>query len=168
MKKILTIVGIGVLFGLSGCSSNDYSDLNEWMKTQQRSVPKKIQPIPEAKVFQPITFNAKNDPFQEKPMANLAVLEKNKYAPDMNRRKEPLEKYSLDQLKITGMIVKDGKMYAIIRSPDSKNYYVTKGNYLGTNYGKIIDINESQLKLEERVQDADEWKIKNSVLSFEQ
>lgn len=129
---------------------------------------KKIQPIPEPKVFQPVTFNAKDDPFKEKPVANLEVLEKNKYAPDINRRKEPLEKYSLDQLKITGMIVKQGKMFAIIRSPDGKNNYVTKGNYIGTNYGQIIDIDESQLKIEERVQDADEWKVKNATISFEQ
>lgn len=166
MKKIITL--LGTIFILSGCSANGYTDLDEWMKTQEKSVLKKIQPIPEPKVFQPVTFNAKDDPFKEKPVANLEVLEKNKYAPDINRRKEPLEKYSLDQLKITGMIVKQGKMFAIIRSPDGKNNYVTKGNYIGTNYGQIIDIDESQLKLEERVQDADEWKVKNATLSFEQ
>lgn len=166
MKKTITI--LGTILILSGCSSNGYTDLDEWMKTQEKSVSRKIPPIPEAKVFQPITFNAKDDPFKEKPMANLEVLEKNKYAPDMNRRKEPLEKYSLDQLKIIGMILKEGKMFAIIRSPDGKNNYVTKGNYIGTNYGQIIAINESQLKLEERVQDADEWKVKNTMISFEQ
>lgn len=166
MNKTITI--LGTLLILSGCSSNGYTDLDEWMKTQQKSVSKKIPPIPEAKVFQPITFNAKDDPFREKPMANLEVLEKNKYAPDLNRRKEPLEKYSLDQLKIIGMLNKEGKIFAIIRSPDGKNNYVTKGNYIGANYGQIISINESQLKLEERVQDADEWKIKNTMLSFEQ
>lgn len=166
MKKILNIMGVLVI--LSGCSSGGYADLDEWMKAQQKGVSKKVQPIPEAKVFQPVTFNAKDDPFKEKPITNLEALEKNKYAPEANRRKEPLEKYSLEQLRITGMIMKDGIMYAIIRSPDGKNNYVTKGNYIGTNYGKIIEINESQLKLEERVQDADEWKIKNSLLSFEQ
>lgn len=166
MKKILTI--LSTIFVLSGCSSGGFSDIDEWMKTEQKSVPRKIAPIPEAKVFQPITFNSQDDPFKEKASTNLEVLEKNKFAPDVNRRKEPLEKYSLDQLKITGMILKDGKMYAIIKSPDGKNNYVTKGNYLGTNYGQIINIDESQLKLEERVQDADEWKIKNSVLLFVQ
>lgn len=166
MKKTITI--LGTLLILSGCSSNGYNDLDEWMKTQEKSVSKKIPAIPEAKVFQPITFNAKDDPFKEKPMANLEALEKNKYAPDLNRRKEPLEKYSLDQLKIIGMLKKEGKIFAIIRSPDGKNNYVTNGNYIGGNYGQIVSINESQLKLEERVQDADEWKIKNTTLSFEQ
>lgn len=151
-----------------GCSSKNFTDLDEWMKFQAKTVPKKIVAIPEAKVFQPITFIAKDDPFKEKVMTNLEVMEKNKYAPDANRRKEPLEKYSLDQLKITGMIIKDKKMFAIIKSPDGKNNYVTTGNFIGANYGKIVLIDESQLKLEERVQDADEWKIKNTVLLFVQ
>lgn len=166
MKKILTI--LGTIFILTGCSSGSFNDIEEWMKTEQRSVAKKIAPIPEAKVFQPVTFISKDDPFKEKVMTNLEALEKNKYAPDANRRKEPLEKYSLDQLKITGMISKDGKMFAIIKAPDGKNSYVTQGNYLGMNYGQIVAVEESQLKLEERVQDADEWKIKSSVLLFAQ
>lgn len=166
MKKIITI--LGTIFVLSGCSSNSFSDIKSWMKVEEKSVPKKIPLIPEAKLFQPVTFIAKDDPFKEKIMTNLATMEVNKNAPDVNRRKEPLEQYSLDQLKITGMIIKDGKMFAIIRSPDGKNNYVSKGNYIGTNYGQIVLIEEAQLKLEERVQDAEEWKIKNSVVLFVQ
>lgn len=166
MKKILTI--LGAIFVLSGCSSSSFSDIDEWMKTEQKSVPKKITPIPEAKAFEPVIFIAKDDPFKEKALTNLETMEKDKYAPDANRRKEPLEKYSLDQLRITGMILKDGVMFAIIKSPDGKNNYVTKGNYIGTNYGQIILVDDSQLKLEERVQDADEWKIKSSSLLFVQ
>lgn len=166
MKKILTI--LGTIFILSGCSTGSFADIDEWMKAEQKSVPKKITAIPEVKSFQAITFIAKDDPFKEKAMTNLQAMEKDKYAPDSNRRKEPLEKYSLDQLKITGMILKDGVMFAIIKSPDGKNNYVTKGNYIGTNYGQIILVEDSQLKLEERVQDADEWKIKSSSLLFVQ
>lgn len=166
MKKVITI--LGTILILSGCSNNSFSDIDEWMKVEEKSVSKKIAPISEAKVFQPVTFIAQDDPFKEKVMTNIEAMEKNKFAPDINRRKEPLEKYSLDQLKITGMIIKDGKMFAIIKSPDGKNNYVTKGNYIGANYGQIVSIDEAQLKLEERVQDADEWKIKNSVVLFVQ
>ena len=166
MKKIHII--LGSLFVLSGCSSGGYSDIDKWMKVEEKTVAKKIPPIEDAKVFQPVTFVARDDPFKEKVVTNLETLEKNKYAPDANRRKEPLEKYSLEQLKITGMIVKDGQMFAIVKSPDGKNNYVTKGNYIGSNYGEIVNVDESQLKLEERVLDADEWKVKNSVLLFAQ
>jgi len=86
----------------------------------------------------------------------------------MNRRKEPLEHFSLDQLKITGMITKDSKLFAIIKAPDGKNNYVTVGNYIGTNFGKIMKIDETTISLEERIKDADEWKIKNTSISFDQ
>lgn len=166
MKKIFTT--LGAVLVLSGCSYNGFNDIDEWMKTEKKSVVKKITPIPEVKLFQPITFSAKDDPFKEKVLPNLQTIERDKLAPNINRRKEPLERYALEQLKITGMIFKDGRMFAIIKSPEGKNNYVTTGNYIGTNYGQITSIDESQLKLEERVQDADEWRIKKTVLLFVQ
>ena len=167
MKKELSLLSF--LLILAGCSSSEgFTDINAWMKIEQKSVTRSIKEIPEAKIFQPVSFNAKNDPFKEKQIANLESLDKNKFAPDANRRKETLEKYSLDQLKITGMVIKDKQLYAIIKSPDGKNNYVTKGNYLGTNYGQIKNITENQIELEERVNDADDWKPKNTVLFFDQ
>lgn len=166
MKKIISLLGL--TFILSACSPNGYSDIENWMKTEEKSVNPVIKPIPEAKVFQPITFIAKDDPFKEKIITTLDSLEKNKLAPDMNRRKEPLEHFSLDQLKITGMITKDSKLFAIIKAPDGKNNYVTVGNYIGTNFGKIMKIDETTISLEERIKDADEWKIKNTSISFDQ
>jgi len=74
MKKIISLLGL--TFILSACSSNGYSDIESWMKTEEKSVNPVIKPIPEAKVFQPITFIAKDDPFKEKIITTLDSLEK--------------------------------------------------------------------------------------------
>lgn len=167
MKKILTMIILGNV--LTGCSSSQgFDDIKSWMDEEKKGVVKKIEQIPEAKVFQPIDYEAKADPFKEKQVVTLDKLDKDKYAPDKNRRKESLEAFSIDQLKIIGMVKREGKNYAIIRTPEGKNSYITVGNYIGTNYGLITSIDENTINIEERVLDADEWKIKNTLINFEQ
>jgi len=153
---ILLIVSAGYL---GGCTS-DTADIKEWMDGEKKRAKGKVKEIPDAKGFQPISFISVDDPFKEKTKTNIEDLEKNKYAPDPNRRKEPLELYQVEQLKITGFIAKDGIMYAMVRTPENKITYISKGNYMGINYGKVIEVQEGVIKIEERVKDTDTWKIK--------
>ena len=85
-------------------------------------------------------------------------------APDLNRRKEPLEAFPLEQLKMVGTLSMNNEMYAIVRA-DKTLYRVRKGNYMGQNFGLITDVTESEIKLKEIVQDsAGDWAERQSVL----
>ena len=85
-------------------------------------------------------------------------------APDLNRRKEPLEAFPLEQLKMVGTLSQDKETYALVRA-DKTLYRVKKGNYMGQNFGLITDVNESEIKLKEIVQDsAGDWAERQSVL----
>ena len=85
-------------------------------------------------------------------------------APDLNRRKEPLEAFPLEQLKMVGTLSQGKDTYALVRA-DKTLYRVKKGNYMGQNFGLITDVTDSEIKLKEIVQDsAGDWAERQSVL----
>ena len=85
-------------------------------------------------------------------------------APDLNRRKEPLEAFPLEQLKMVGTLTQTGVTYALVKA-DKTLYRVKKGNYLGQNFGLITEITDTEVKLKEIVQDtAGDWTERQSVL----
>ncbi|HET7402374.1 MAG TPA: pilus assembly protein PilP, partial [Usitatibacter sp.] len=83
---------------------------------------------------------------------------------DLNRRKEPLEAFPLDQLKMVGTLQQGNDTYALVRA-DKTLYRVKKGNYMGQNFGLITDVTDSEIKLKEIVQDSGgDWAERQSVL----
>ena len=131
--------------------------------TDQRSQPKpQIAPIPAPKKFQPQVYvqEVGADPFsvgrlvqalrQESGSAtsNAALV-----APELSRRKEPLESMPLDSMKMVGSLNKGGHLVAIVRV-DNLLYQVKPGHYLGPNYGRITKVSETEIVLREIVQDA--------------
>jgi len=78
-------------------------------------------------------------------------------APELARRKEPLEAYPLDAMTMVGSMRKNGRPVALLRV-DNLLYQVYLGNYLGPNYGRVVEISETTVKIREIVQDvAGEW-----------
>jgi type IV pilus assembly protein PilP len=123
-----------------------------------RNLKGKVPPLPQVKTYEPVAYDAENllDPFKssrvipERPSSGGGGVE----PPDSTRVREPLEAYPLESLKYVGVITRrEAESIAIIRV-DSALYQVRPGNYLGQNFGKVTDINESEVVLKELVQDA--------------
>jgi type IV pilus assembly protein PilP len=65
---------------------------------------------------------------------------------------------------MVGTLNQSGTMFALVRA-ERTLYRVRKGNYLGQNFGLIVDITDSEIKLKEIVQDtAGDWAERESVL----
>ena len=89
--------------------------------------------------------------------------------PDLNRPKEPLEVFSLETLKMVGVLSKNGTIQAVIKTPDNAIYHVKKGNYMGQNFGLITQISENEVNLREIVQDsAGDWSERTSTLILQE
>ncbi|MDP2057631.1 MAG: pilus assembly protein PilP, partial [Thiobacillus sp.] len=89
--------------------------------------------------------------------------------PDLNRPKEPLEAYSLETLKMVGMLSRQGVVNAVIKTPDNTIYHVRKGNYVGQNFGLITQIKDGEVSLREIVQDsAGDWSERTSTLLLQE
>jgi type IV pilus assembly protein PilP len=165
MKKI---VFLGLVSLFAGCSSEPNEDLKQWVKDSDKEVTQKIEPLPEVAPYQAFTYAAEDlfEPFKPRKLIDQQKKDSGNKGPDLNRRKELLETYPLDQLKFVGTMEKAKTHYALIRA-DKTVHRVTAGNFIGQNFGKIVTINETEVTLKESIQDSEgEWKESEAALQL--
>ncbi len=162
MKRLLVPIAFAVL---ASCSS-EINELKTFVRDSEKGLPRRIDPLPPVKPFEPFTYEGFDlpDPFKPRKLAPPKEGTGGGLAPDLNRRKEPLEAFPLEQLKMVGTLSQGKDTYAIVRA-DKTLYRVKKGNYMGQNFGLITDVTEGEIKLKEIVQDsAGDWAERQSVL----
>ena len=88
--------------------------------------------------------------------------------PDLARRRESLEDYPVDSIKMVGHIKRQGQNFGLV-TVDAAVYPVKLGNYMGQNFGKIVKISETEISLKELVQDATgDWVERQSALQLQE
>jgi type IV pilus assembly protein PilP len=141
---------------LNGCGSGEFEDLNRFVEESKEGLRGRVEPLPEIKQFEAFAYSAfdLSDPFQPR---NTDVAGQNPAgggpAPDMNRRKETLEAFPLESLKMVGTLEQQRVRYALIRTPDKNLYRAKVGNYMGQNFGIVTTISETVISLKEVIQD---------------
>ncbi len=168
------LLSLGVL---AGCSGSSDDELRQWMAQQKSQTFPKVPPLSEPKQFKPENYTQVTDfdPFSLKKLtmalkkdaaqasSNGALL-----APELARRKEPLEEFPLDTAALVGSMVRDGKPVALV-TVGKLLYQVRVGDHLGQNYGRITKIAESEVTLREIVQDAaGEWIERTATLQLQE
>jgi len=162
MKRLLIPAA---LLLVAGCSS-EIDELKQFVRDSDKGIPRRVEPLPAVKPFEPFAYEGFDlpDPFKPRKLSAPKEGGGGGIAPDLNRRKEPLEAFPLEQLKMVGTLSQNKETYALVRA-DKTLYRVKKGNYMGQNFGLITDVNESEIKLKEIVQDsAGDWAERQSVL----
>jgi len=172
------LLSVAAVVALSACEGSEHEEINKWMAEQRAVTKPQIEPIPEPKKFTPEVYGQESavEPFsnqkltqalkrdsQQAGSASAALL-----APELNRRKEPLEGYPLDSMTMVGSLMKKGTPVALLKV-DNLLYQVKPGNYLGQNYGRITKVGESEVVLRELVQDAaGEWIERVATLQLQE
>lgn len=154
---------------LGGCANESHEDLRQWMAEQGKGARGQVEKPPQIKPFEPFVYNAFDlpDPFKPRKVETQRVG--SKLQPDTLRRKEPLEAFPLESLKMVGTLQQGRDTYAIVRTTERDVFRVRSGNYMGQNYGVILAVNEGEIKLKELVQDsAGEWTERNSTLMLDE
>jgi type IV pilus assembly protein PilP len=141
------------------------------MEQTKQSIKPGVPPLPEPKKFEPFVYQLQSevDPFNSLKLTRVLEAKGSKRnAPNTNRRREPLEAFALDQLKMVGTI-RNGKLtYALIEA-DKSLFQVKLGNYVGQNYGMITAITETEVKIRETVPDAaGEWVERENSLVLQE
>ncbi|WP_343736295.1 pilus assembly protein PilP [Acidovorax sp.] len=177
MKTYAGFLLVSGAFILVGCGSSGEDELRVWMAEQRASTKPSVQPLTEPKKFIPESYTQEGaiDPFNQIKLtlalkrdssqvaSNAALI-----APEMARRKEPLEAFPLDSMAMVGSLNKSGSPTALIKV-DNLIYQVKVGNYLGQNYGKVIRINENSIQLREIAQDATgDWIERSASLDLQE
>jgi type IV pilus assembly protein PilP len=153
---------------LASCGGGEFSDLKEFVDQSSQGLRGRVDPLPQVKAYEPMSYNAFDlpDPFRPR------KVETGKGAgsgpsPDLNRRKEALEAYPLESLKMVGTLERANQRWALIKTPDTNLYRVRRGNYLGQNFGVIAMITESSIQLKELIQDTTgSWSERTSNLQL--
>ena len=161
-----------IVFGslLAGCAKNDLSDLQAYVEEVKARPPSGISPPPEPVEVETYLYVAgdRRDPFT--PDINESEEEQtvvdSGIRPDVNRRKEELEFFPLDSLRMVGTLEKDGRTWALVKTKEGTIHRVTVGNHMGRNYGRITEITEDRIKLVELVKIGSGYQEQEAELSL--
>ena len=162
---------------LAACGASSEDELRQWMAEQKSQTRPKVTPISEPKQFKPESYTQVTaiEPFSNQKLTQALKKESTQtasngalIAPELARRKEALESFPLDSMALVGSLIKAGQPVALVKV-DNLLYQVRPGNYLGTNYGRVTKINETEVTLREIVQDAvGEWIERPATLQLQE
>ena len=158
---------------LTACAGQQ-EELQTWLDQQRQQVQPSVEPLKEPQKFNPQAYVGINteEPFSTNKLSgalkNEAVQPNSAVSAELNRRKEPLEAFPLDAMNMVGSVNRKGSPYALLKV-DELLYQVKVGDYLGQNYGKILQITETEITLREIVQDAaGEWIERPTTLQLQE
>lgn len=157
---------------LAGCA-NDQTELRNWMQTVRAGVHPKFEPVSEPRRFEPYRYDngGEIDPFSVAKLAGApdasGEAKRGSLGPDLSRRREALEGYPLDTIRMVGHLANQSGNYALLQA-ESLVYQARVGNYAGQNFGVITKISETEVKLKELVQDAvGDWVERETALQIQ-
>lgn len=165
IRRLVVYGGIGLL--VAGCGGESHQDLRAWMQEQGKGVKGKLDPLPQVKPYEPFAYNAFDLPDPFKPRKIEPVKGGSKMAPDLSRRKEPLEAFPLESLQMVGTLQRGKNTYALVRTTEKDIYQIKIGNYMGQNFGVVVEITDGEIRLKELVQDgAGDWTERSSTIQL--
>ncbi len=160
------------LLVLGGCGG-DMSDLETYVQAVKARSPTPIEPVPEIVPVETFVYEPgdRRDPFTPDAQTEPAepTLADNGLAPDPTRRKEELEGFSLDSLRMVGTLEQENTRWGLVRTKDGVVHRVKVGNYMGMNNGQITNISEDAIQLTEIVSDAPgQWRERSATVALTQ
>ncbi|WP_457664869.1 pilus assembly protein PilP [Thiolapillus sp.] len=152
MKYLYTAV---LVILLAGCANQDMGDLRKYVEEVKARPSTPIEPIPQIKQAETYLYVGGNrrNPFvpTEDGTEVMVNADATGPRPDPNRRKEELESFPLDALKMVGTLDQNNAVWALVQSPDGTIHRVRSGNYLGQNDGRIVSIEEEKINVTELI-----------------
>lgn len=148
-------------------SPNEPKDLEKWVKDTREKPGQPLKPLEPIAPFETFVYQANNlpDPFDLQGKADSLSSTR----PDSGRRRQPLEAYPLDALKMVGTLGRGNSTVALIMAPDKVAYRVHTGAYIGQNEGRVTLIREDHIELVELQPDgAGGWLQRNATISLNQ
>lgn len=136
---------------VAGCGSRN-DDLLEYVDEVKARPGGRIEPLPQIKPYETFTYEAQSlrSPFvADSPKGRSAAGPR----PEANRPKEYLEQFPLDTLKMVGTLHRDNNRYALLQTQDGMVHRVIPGNYVGQNDGRVVQVTDGEIQVEELVPD---------------
>ena len=166
MKRALILACAAIL---AGCSSGEQQDIKAWMDEQAKGMRGAVRTLPEIKPFPVVEYvgPSVDDPFRKGRM-DVERRASTALRPDLDRRKEPLEAYPLESLRMVGVLSQGNAIHALVLAGKSL-HQVKVGNYVGQNFGVVTYIGDGEMSLKEIVEDVNgDWVERISTLTLQE
>lgn len=149
-KMVLTAL---LSTGLVACGG-DMSDLEGYIAEVKQRKGGPIEPLPQIKPYETFRYRSDTQRSPFVPDVQKAATERpDGPAPIVNRNKEYLEQFPLDSMSMVGTLERDGRVFGLVQTQDGIVHRVTPGNYIGQNDGRIVDVTDGGIAVEELVAD---------------
>lgn len=173
MKKFLALAFIP--FMLTGCEEDGQKQLQHWMDKIKQETRPFIPKLVESKGFIPFTYDQKDelDPFNPAKLRSIFAKMNPGTAhgikPDLDRRREALESFPLDTLKMVGTLTKGATEHALIEVDSKAIYPVKAGNYIGQDFGLVTKVNPDSVEIKEIYLDSGgDWTERTQKLELQE
>ncbi len=156
-RRITIGLVMATVFVLSGCAK-DLSDLEDYRERTLAKPGGPIDPLPQIRPYESFAYSAeaRRSPFQPDVAATGPApgdCVGPCVQPDANRKREFLEDFPLDSLRMVGTLNMRGELIGLVQDPDGLIHQVRSGDYAGQNHGRIVALDDSEIKLVEIISD---------------
>jgi type IV pilus assembly protein PilP len=133
---------------MAGCEFAAQDDLKVFVRNAGKDMVGKVDRVPAVAVAELPVYSAgeARDPFDMREFVHVPVR------PPRDRR-EPLEEFALDSLKLVGVVSLNGQSHVLVRTPSGVLFVGKVGGYIGQNFGTIRAIDEQGIEITELVVD---------------
>lgn len=155
MRKTILLAGVALL---AACGGEEQGELRQELAAMTKDLRGRVDPLPQVRSYEPVPYKGESmvDPFVPSRIVVTQVAGGGGgggVQPDLNRPKEPLESFPLEQIQMVGTLAQNKDTFALVKA-GTNLFRVKKGNYMGQNFGVITAIDEGQISLKEVVQDS--------------
>lgn len=171
---------VAASLALGGCVNRDKSDLENYVAEVLARKGGQIDPLPAIKPYERYLYQSADrqlrDPFtpfvdlqaKQEEIAPAADAMQQAFNDEITaHNREELENFELDSLRMVGTLRDDDELWGIVRDSAGTVHRVQVGNYVGRNFGKILDIQEDRIELREIVKDEDgRWEERQASLAL--
>ncbi|NVK31185.1 MAG: pilus assembly protein PilP [Gammaproteobacteria bacterium] len=171
MKPIVYLAIAGTLVG---CQANQ-DNLSSFVQQTRENAVGVVQPMPEPQEPPSFSLNAAalKDPFRQPTAVALGKDSSTSAAssggPNLNREREPLENFELQDLQLVGVMEGNRGRWALIREPAGSVHKIQAGNHIGSNFGQVIAVNETGIAIKEWFgDDFSGWRNDSAALEIKQ
>src|SRR3972149_8181447 len=99
--------------------------------------------IQEGSKYKPLV---NRDPF--KPF--IKIVEKKEVETEVSKSLPPIKRYALEQFRLVGIVWVGEQPKAMVVDPEKNTYFLGVGDEIGSKQGKIIEVRESGIMVEEK------------------
>ena len=160
---------------LTGCARSK-SELESYITEVKGRPAGPVDPLPVMKTFETFIYAAHEfrDPFSpidssdDRESAGQSIVISGP-KPNVDRRKEELERFPLDTLDMVGTLAAgEAGLFGLIKDPEGVVHRVLPNNYLGLNDGRILGIYEDRIELVELIPDGSGgWEEQETAIALE-